>query len=197
MQALLRGRGPHPPPSPARTPRRGCPGRAQHQPWQERASLRPPEKLSQQVGTAVTSDCRRPGPSPGKPAGRLGLGLRAEDSGEEADQKPISGRGPGEAEREGKMQESRLGQPPGPRGSEYYRALCPEDPRDGEGGSQSQPSGRGCGRLESPRGRCLSPWEERGGRGTCRGGQASEPGHGCERQVRHRLGAASGWWDRA
>ena len=57
-----------------------------------------------------------PGPSPGEPAGRLGLGLRAEDSGEEANQKPISGSGPGEAERGGRRWESRLGRPPGPHG---------------------------------------------------------------------------------
>ena len=108
------------------------------------------------MGTTVTGDCRRPlAPFSGEPAGRLGLGLRAEDSGEEAKQNSTSGSGPGEAKREGKTRASRLGRPLGPVALESYRALYPEDPRDGERGSQSQPSGRGAG---EPQGRHVQMW---------------------------------------
>lgn len=100
------------------------------------------------MGTTVTGDRRQPpAPSPGEPAGRLGLGLRAEDSGEEAKQNSTSGSGPGEAEREGKTHASRLGRPPGPV------ALSPTGPstrrmtsRQGEG--IAEPAfGQGCRRA--------------------------------------------------
>lgn len=69
-----------------------------------------------------------PGPSAGEPAGRLGLGLRAEDSGRGGHQKPISGSGPGRGRERREDAGEQAGQPSGPPW------LSPAGPLPGEKG---------------------------------------------------------------